>query len=65
MSRTYNKHKKSWNAPKREAKYWSNKNRRNHGKRLLEKLTNVDPDDNEMPVDVPKNAGNGDLWIYD
>ena len=65
MSRSYNKHNKSWNAPKREAKFYSKKNRRQYGKRLLAKMAKTDPDDNDMPVDLDKNAGNGDIWIYD
>lgn len=65
MSRTYNKHHKSWNAPKREAKRYSNQYRRRYGKALAGKLANADPDDNEMAVAVPKNAGKGDIWIYD
>lgn len=65
MSRTYNKHNKSWNSPKRDAKHYSNKYRRRHGKKVLTELTRVDPDDNELAVDVPKNAGKGDIWIYD
>jgi hypothetical protein len=66
MSRTRNKHDKSWNAPKREAKYYSNKNRRRHGKKyLIEAAKYIDGDDNEMSIDVPKNAGAGDIWAYD
>ena len=65
MSRSYHKHNKSWNAPKREAKFYSNKNRRRHGKKLIDNINKVDPEDEEMAVDVPKNAGKGDIWIYD
>jgi len=65
MSRSYNKHHKSWNYPKREAKFFSKKNRRQHGKKVLEKLIKDDPEDLELPVDIPKNAGDGDIWIYD
>lgn len=65
MSRTRNKHHASWNYAKREAKFYSKKNRRNYGKKLLNNIKNTDPEDNELPVDVPKNAGKGDMWIYD
>lgn len=65
MSRSYNKHDKSCNYPKREAKRYSNKYRRRHEKKILNELTRVDPDDNELAIDVPKNAGRGDIWFYD
>lgn len=60
MSRTRNKHHKSWNSPKREAKFYGKKYRRRWGKRVED----ADPD-TDMAVDVPKNAGAGDIWIYD
>jgi len=60
MSRTYNKHHKSWNYPKREAKFYGNKYRRRHGKRVAS-----DDPDSDLAIDVPKNAGKGDIWIYD
>jgi hypothetical protein len=65
MSRTYNKHHKSWNYPKRLAKEYGNKYRRRHGKKVLNEIIKKAPDDNELPVDVPRNAGDGDIWIYD
>lgn len=66
MSRSYNDHKKGWDYPLRESKYWSNKNRRTHGKRLIKELEKaVDPDDIETPTDLPRDAGNGDIIIYD
>lgn len=65
MSRSYHQHDKSWNYPKREAKHYSNKYRRRHGKKFLNNLDKVDDNDNDLAVDVPKNAGNGDIWIYD
>ena len=65
MSRTYNKHNKSWNYPKRQAKFFSKKNRRQHGKKLLINIIKVGPEENEMPIDADKNYGSGDIWIYD
>ena len=38
MSRSFNDHKKAWFWPGRDAKKWSNKNRRTHGKRLIKEL---------------------------
>lgn len=66
MSRSRNVHKKSWNFPLREAKKWSNKNRRTYGRRLLVELrksNNVE--DIEMAIDVRPDSGKGDIWIYD
>lgn len=65
MSRTRNKHHKSWNYPKREAKYWSKKHRRNYGAKLENMLKDVDSDNIELANDLPPNAGRGDIWIYD
>lgn len=60
MSRTRNKHRKNWNTPKRLAKEYGNKYRRRWGKRVAE----ADPE-TELAVDLPKNAGPGDVWAYD
>lgn len=65
MSRSRNKHHKDWNYPKREAKKWGNKHRRAYGSRLENMLKNDEDDSNEMAIDLPRNAGNGDIWIYD
>lgn len=64
MSRSHNKHHKEWNYPKREAKFYSNRNRRLHGKKLLAAVAKTGAEDNELAVDVPKNAGNGNIWNY-
>jgi hypothetical protein len=64
MSRSRNKHDKSWNYPKREAKHWSKKNRRNYGARLENRLRNGE-DIDDLAYDLPRNAGNGDIWLYD
>lgn len=66
MSRSKNKHNKRFNTAQREAKFWSKKNRRVHGARLVNAIEKAeDPDDVEMPTDLPKDAGKGNLWIYD
>ena len=66
MSRSYNTHSKSWNFPLRAAKKMSNKNRRAHGKRLIVKLEKAeDIDEVEIPTDVLKDSGVGDIWNYD
>lgn len=66
MSRSRNDHKKSWNFPLRDAKKWSNKNRRTHGKRLLIEIEKSnDAEDVEMPIDVLRDSGKGDIWRYD
>ena len=66
MSRSYNDHKKSYNFPLRDAKYWSNKNRRTHGKQLIQQLKIAsDVDDVETSIDVARDAGKGDIYIYD
>ena len=65
MSRTYNKHHKSWNYPKRLAKEYGNKYRHRHGKQFLIRADKDGIEDNEEAVDVPKNAGKGDIWAYD
>lgn len=66
MSRSKNKHNKSYNTPQREAKFWSKKNRRAHGARLVKALEKAaDADDVEMSTDLHKDAGKGDIWNYD
>ena len=66
MSRSFNDHKKGWDFPLREAKKWSNKNRRTHGKRLIRELEKAeDPEDVEMIEDIPRDAGKGNILIYD
>ena len=66
MSRSYNTHSKDWNFPLRAAKKMSNKNRRAHGKRLIVELEKAeDIDEVEIPTDVLKDSGVGDIWNYD
>ena len=66
MSRIYNIHSKDWNFPLRAAKKMSNKNRRAHGKRLIVELEKAeDTDEVEIPTDVLKDSGVGDIWNYD
>lgn len=65
MSRSKNKHHASWNYPKRQAKHWSNKQRRVYGRCLESKLKDDLEGNSEMPAYLPKNAGRGDIWIYD
>lgn len=66
MSRSFNDHKKCWDFPLREAKKWSNKNRRTHGKRLIQELEKAeDPEAVETPVDLIPDAGKGNIFIYD
>ena len=65
MSRSKNKHHASWNYSKRQAKYYSNKNRRNYGKQLIRNMDKVDPEDDERAITADKNAGKGNIWIYD
>ena len=66
MSRSFNTHSKSWNFPLRAAKKMSNKNRRAHGKRLIVELEKAeDTEDVEIPTDVLKDSGAGDIWNYD
>ena len=66
MSRSYNTHSKDWNFPLRVAKKCSNKNRRAHGKRLIVELEKAeDTDEVEIPTDVLKDSGAGDIWNYD
>ena len=66
MSRSYNTHSKDWNFPLRTAKKMSNKNRRAHGKRLIVELEKAeDTDEVEIPTDVLKDSGVGDIWNYD
>ena len=66
MSRSYNTHSKDWNFPLRAAKKYSNKNRRAHGKRLIVELEKAeDTDEVEIPTDVLKDNGAGDIWNYD
>ena len=50
----------------RAAKKMSNKNRRAHGKRLIVELEKAkDTDEVEIPTDVHKDCGAGDIWNYD
>ena len=50
----------------RAAKKMSNKNRRAHGKRLIVELEKAeDTDEVEIPTDVLKDSGVGDIWNYD
>lgn len=66
MSRSHNDHKKGWYWPGREAKKWSNKNQRTHGKRLIRELEKAeDPEAVETPVDLIPDAGKGNIFIYD
>ena len=66
MSRSFNTHSKSWNFALRVAKEMSNKNRRVHGKRLIVELEKAeDTDEVEIPTDVLKDSGIGDIWNYD
>lgn len=69
MSRTKNernKHNKFFNTPKRIAKLASKTLRRAHGARLVKVLENAeDADDVEMPIDLHKDAGKGNIWNYD
>lgn len=66
MSRSYNTHSKDWNFPLRTAKRMSNKNRRAHGKRLIVELEKAeDTEEVEIPIDVHKDSGAGDIWNYD
>ena len=66
MSRSFNTHSKDWNFPLRTAKKMSNKNRRAHGKRLIVELEKAeDIDEVEIPTDVLKDSGVGDIWNYD
>ena len=66
MSRSYNTHSKDWDFPLRVAKKMSNKNRRAHGKRLIVELEKAeDTDEVEIPTDVLKDSGAGDIWNYD
>ena len=66
MSRSYNDHSKDYNLPQRVAKKCSNKNRRAHGKRLIVELEKAeDTDEVEIPTDVLKDSGAGDIWNYD
>ena len=66
MSRSYNDHSKYYNLPQRVAKKWSNKVRRSYGKRLVVELENAeDTEEVEIPIDVHKDCGAGDIWNYD
>ena len=66
MSRSFNTHSKDWNFPLRAAKKMSNKNRRAHGKRWIVELEKAeDTDEVEIPTDVLKDSGVGDIWNYD
>ena len=50
----------------RAAKKMSNKNRRAHGKRLVVELEKAeDTEEVEIPIDVLKDSGAGDIWNYD
>ena len=50
----------------RAAKKMSNKNRRAYGKRLIVELEKAeDTDEVEIPTDVHKDSGAGDVWNYD
>lgn len=66
MSRSHNQHKKTWNFPMHEAQKWSNKMRRAYGKELIaEYKKENDPDEVELPVQIDKDAGKGDIWKWD
>lgn len=50
----------------RAAKKMSNKNRRAHGRRLIVELEKAeDTEEVEIPIDVHKDCGAGDIWNYD
>lgn len=66
MSRSKNTHSKRWNFPLRIAKLYSNKHRRAYKKTLIVALKkSEDTDDVELPYDLNKDAGKGDIWRWD
>ena len=66
MSRSRNTHKKGWNFPLRDTKFYSNKHRRAYGKKLITELSEVnDTDEVELSYDCKKDANKGDIWFCD
>lgn len=66
MSRSRNQRKKSYNWPKNEAQKWSNRIRRNYGRMLISEYESVkDVEAIDLPDQVDKDTGKGDIWKWD
>ena len=65
MSRTY-KTKRKNEFPLGDAKKYSNRTRRNYGRELIsEIIKREDKEEIDMPDQVHKDYGKGDLWKWD
>lgn len=66
MSRSRHQHKKSYDWPKNEAQKWSNRIRRNYGRKLISEYKKaIDTEAVDLPNQIDKDTGKGDAWKWD